>query len=751
MIKRFFSIILLAASVQAGWSFALLGPTGNGGDSWQTAVIGYAYNLYLDERSQTTPGGPVFLGDIGGPKNIGEEYRRNAGTLYYSCDANFLGYFGSNGVVAVDAAFAVMNNLTNVSSYSSDLSEFPLKSQQFNYRAQSLYLSDLKSLTLHLLVEQMGLAAPERFTWTLAERVQGTPCPDANIYLVLQRNYPLNPSGLNQVQYSSYVNDVLYSYYILENCTGGNPLGFTVPFAADPMAEQDSSVAANSSSGLYILPWSGGLQVGGYFTGLTRDDVAGLRYLLQANNVNFETPATGSLLQSPNPTNVIQNFDYGAFLAAAQTNNPAALATLFPNVVAVNTSNYFTLNCTPNVVSYLTNFPGEAVGTLPHFIIFTNGFTCVPLTNYVYNIANLTAVTNVYKNNAVTYLQTVSLGNQIGAPYTGLPVTNVTMTAIVSTNVPPGDFFIIPAGLCGLNINTNPFILNGPVTATTNLLTTATNASGFLYSQSIVTYFTNHYYLYQPLTCAPAPPGLYQGIENVKFARANFDSLIGQFFQPITNYYKMVVINNSQPTTQTFQRVVTQPDFLLTADNFIAANTFNGSVTRNINFDTANVLPALAGPGVINTPTTFSYNKIGYVFDNGPIASFSSALFLSEVTQYPAFAWASFDGSTNDPIVYPNGTSIRNLEYQILVQVSPTTLPPAAVGVAYSQTFTATGGSFSPPFTWSATGLPSGLTMSAGGTVAGTPTTSGTFDNIVIQLTDSLSRTVQWTYTITIP
>src|SRR5258708_29906527 len=153
MIKRFLWVVLLASGAQASWGFSLLGPTGNGGDSWQTSVIGY--NLaFVDESSPFTPGGPVFFGDIGGPKNIGEGYRRNAQTYYYSYDANFLGFFGAAGETNVDAAFAIMNSLTNVDSYSSDLSEFPLTSQQFNYTAQSLFLTDLKSVTLHMLVEQ---------------------------------------------------------------------------------------------------------------------------------------------------------------------------------------------------------------------------------------------------------------------------------------------------------------------------------------------------------------------------------------------------------------------------------------------------------------------------------------------------------------------------------------------------------------------------------------------------------------------
>jgi hypothetical protein len=67
-------------------------------------------------------------------------------------------------------------------------------------------------------------------------------------------------------------------------------------------------------------------------------------------------------------------------------------------------------------------------------------------------------------------------------------------------------------------------------------------------------------------------------------------------------------------------------------------------------------------------------------------------------------------------------------------------------------TFSAAGGSFSPPFTWSlaaGSSLPPGLALSSGGTISGTPTQSGTFD-FVVQLTDSLGRSVQWVYSLTI-
>ena len=132
------------------------------GDTWQTLVLYYGF------------------GDVGGPKNIGEEYRRNTPVIYYAYDANFLDFFGSNGVSAVDSAFAILNSLTNVDSYSPDLSEFPLNSQSINYAAQSAGLVDLKSYAMAILMEQLGLAQPERFVWTLHDRYLppgGPSCP----------------------------------------------------------------------------------------------------------------------------------------------------------------------------------------------------------------------------------------------------------------------------------------------------------------------------------------------------------------------------------------------------------------------------------------------------------------------------------------------------------------------------------------------------------------------------------------------
>src|ERR1044071_3325571 len=123
--RQFIKLILLALvfDAQVSWAYSLLGPLGNGGDSWQIAQNGF-------NPLTSPPANPYgFVDDLlVGPKNIGEGYRRNTPVMYYTYDDNFMGYFGSSGSNAVDKAFAILNSLTNVDNYSGALTEFPLQS-----------------------------------------------------------------------------------------------------------------------------------------------------------------------------------------------------------------------------------------------------------------------------------------------------------------------------------------------------------------------------------------------------------------------------------------------------------------------------------------------------------------------------------------------------------------------------------------------------------------------------------------------
>ncbi len=79
--------------------------------------------------------------------------------------------------------------------------------------------------------------------------------------------------------------------------------------------------------------------------------------------------------------------------------------------------------------------------------------------------------------------------------------------------------------------------------------------------------------------------------------------------------------------------------------------------------------------------------------------------------------------------------------------ISTTTLPAGTVGTAYSTTLAATGGV--PPYTWSASGLPGGLSLSSAGTISGTPTASGSFSASITVL-DSTNAKASASLTIAV-
>jgi hypothetical protein len=251
------------------FGFALLGPYAD----WMDTTNGYRRGW-----------------EIGGPVNIAEEYRWNVPIVTYAFDRSFLDYFGSNGVRAVEQAIQILNDLPPASALVT--SDYPADSRRGNWLAKSLGICDLKSAALTFLVEQLGMAEAERSIFVLRQWDDillgyGDEISwPAN--LILERNF--DPESLVP---SHWVNGVWFTGRVGWRYPF-NPtpcLALAVPLVLDP---SDSPGTAVSDAISAYRPWDFDFGTklrdlpGYYRTGLTADDVGGLRYLLSATNINLE-------------------------------------------------------------------------------------------------------------------------------------------------------------------------------------------------------------------------------------------------------------------------------------------------------------------------------------------------------------------------------------------------------------------------------------------------------------------------------
>ncbi len=112
----------------------------------------------------------------------------------------------------------------------------------------------------------------------------------------------------------------------------------------------------------------------------------------------------------------------------------------------------------------------------------------------------------------------------------------------------------------------------------------------------------------------------------------------------------------------------------------------------------------------------------------------NGAVGLHSISASAGLAPVSTVGGEDPAAPLPRFTSgLTTLQVSVL-SISPTSISQGSVGAPYSQAFMATGGTG--PYTWSATGLPSGLSMSTTGIINGTPTAPGT-TLIVVGVTDA--------------
>jgi hypothetical protein len=379
--KRF--MLVAAATLflaQNASGFALMGPR----DTWQVSTIGY------------DPLGGNF--DLGGPKNLGEEWRWPIPEITYGYDESFLNFFGTNGMNAVNAAFEAFNReMTNFSGLSfAALRAKPLQTRRLHMTAQTLGVLDVKSAAMSLIIEHLGLDSAERYTWTLRSRA--TPAPNVTNYIVIQRNF--DPFTYTP---TPYVNGALYSYQIKSYPARFNTVDFesTSVFPVR-QSQQETPITLSATIGddLTSVP-DLSLKPGVYYAGLTRDDIGGLKYIYSRDNVNTEDVIAGTTnrVVDLRTTVYLQGIDAFGFFTNAFLNSPSNLLTQFPALqFALRTNTVF----------------GIASNILSTNVIITNVTSSGPFTDY----GNLTIITNLdlftfsemSRTNGTGLLQTLAPG-----------------------------------------------------------------------------------------------------------------------------------------------------------------------------------------------------------------------------------------------------------------------------------------------------------------------------------------------------
>jgi uncharacterized protein (TIGR03437 family) len=161
-------------------------------------------------------------------------------------------------------------------------------------------------------------------------------------------------------------------------------------------------------------------------------------------------------------------------------------------------------------------------------------------------------------------------------------------------------------------------------------------------------------------------------------------------------------------------------------------------------------------PGVAYTKTTLTASGgsgTGYTFTQTGLPTGLALTSAGVLSGTPSASDAQKKYAVAVTVVDSIGTT-ATFNYTLLlapplvISATPASLPAGVVNAAYTATtLTATGGT--PPYVWTAKGLPPGLSISGAGVISGSPTGVGSF-SVTVSVTDANNTTTPATYTIVI-
>ena len=266
-----------------------------------------------------------YTDDLGGPKDLKTFFRWNIPLLTYAFDASFMQYFGLEGREAVKEAFTAVNDFFENDQYSG-VSSLDLTTHGFRSNYNSSWLNttakngsviDVKSLTLGLIINHLGLGNPYRYAYgihSISTNSAGT-----------QLNFNVRLRNFDPITYkpTSIINNVAFSYRLIHDAPPS--VGVTqLPSFAD-MEEFTTDTTGNAWTSLSAITdafygntaifwteqptlfgfgvyYDGQNAMGGQYQprhALTYDDAGGLKYLYRTNNYVYEGLDPNVVLMTP--------------------------------------------------------------------------------------------------------------------------------------------------------------------------------------------------------------------------------------------------------------------------------------------------------------------------------------------------------------------------------------------------------------------------------------------------------------------
>ena len=255
-----------------------------------------------------------YTDDLGGPKDLKTFFRWNIPLLTYAFDASFMQYFGLEGRDAVKEAFTSVNDFFHNNEYSG-VSSLELTTHGFrsnynttwlNTTAKNAQVIDIKSLTLGLIINHLGLGNPYRYSFGIHSTSTNSAGTQINFNVRLRNFDPITYKP------TSLVNNVAFSYRLIHDAPPSVGVT-TLPTFAD-MEEFTTDTTGNAWTSLSAITdafygntaifwteqptlfgfgvyYDGKNAMGGHYEprhALTYDDAGGLKYLYRTNNYVYE-------------------------------------------------------------------------------------------------------------------------------------------------------------------------------------------------------------------------------------------------------------------------------------------------------------------------------------------------------------------------------------------------------------------------------------------------------------------------------